>query len=122
MSSGLDILGAADALADQYVTLRIKNIDRDRLTYKLGGSTGTFAAAGLHFVDAGPKAALDIAVPIVRNKMRDYGIDAEITVSNVPPSKGGRALSEFWPGAFAGTVVGVSILGIWKLFSRLAGV
>jgi len=113
---GLALLGAADALSSQYVTLRIKSIDPATLKYKLGtGAAGTFASAGLHFVDASPQAALDVAAPFIRDELKNYGIDADITITNAPPVKGGpRAISEFWPGLLVGGVIGGSGLLIYK--------
>jgi len=108
---GLELLGAADALADQYITFRIKNIDREKLKYKLGGTSGAVAGPALSIIDTAPKAALDLIAPIIRSTAKDYGVDTEILISNVPPSKGGRALSEFWPGLLTGGVfIGVGVL------------
>lgn len=116
---GLDLLGAADALSDQYITFRVKSVDRDKLKEKLGGRTGKLAKAGLTFVDIAPKAALDLVVPIVKNEAKSYGVDTEIVVSNVPPSKGGRAISEFFPGVVVGIGVGASGLLIIKALAGL---
>ena len=118
---GLDLLGAADAFSDQYITFRVKNIDRERLRQKLGGTTGSVASSALSIVDSAPKAVLDLVLPVVRNKAKDYGVDTEIVVSNVPPSKGGRAFSEFWPGIIAGTVLGGASLLIFKGIAKLLG-
>ena len=116
---GLDLLGAVStALANERVTFRIKSVDSDKLRSKLAGSTGAFAAAGLHFVDAAPKAALDIAVPVIRDKMREYGVEAEATISSAPAGKQ-RALSEFFPGLVVGAVLGGASLAIWKLVARI---
>ena len=116
---GLDLLGADAALAKQYVTLRIKNIDPQTLKYKLSGAAGSFASAGLHFVDASPQAALDIAKPFLVDALKSYGIDAEVTVSNAPLAKGERAISEFWPGLAIGGAIGGSALLIGKLIARI---
>jgi hypothetical protein len=119
--SGLDLLGADDALASQYITLRVKSLDANKLKLALGGSKGLAASSALSFVDLAPKAALDAAVPFIKKEAADYGVDLEVTVSNVPPAKGGRALSEFWPGMTAGIVVGGCSLLFMKLLMRLAG-
>ena len=119
--SGLSLLGADTALADQYITFRVKSLDSAKLKLALGGSSGLIASSALPFVDLAPKAALDVAVPLIKKTAAGYGADLEIVVSNVPPSKGGRALSEFWPGITAGIVVGGSTLLIMKLLMRLAG-
>jgi hypothetical protein len=120
--NGLDLLGAADtALASQYITIRVKNLDRDKLKLALGGTTGALSGLALNFVDLSPKAALDAAVPFIKKSASGYGADVDVTVSNVPPSKGGRALSEFWPGLAAGVVIGGSSLAILKILMKLAG-
>jgi hypothetical protein len=118
---GLALLGAADALSDQYITIRVKRIDRDKLKQKLGGTPGSAAGAALSFVDMAPKAALDLALPLVRNEASKYGVEVETVVSNVPPTKGGRAISEFFPGLLMGTVLGASGYMIVKLVQRLIG-
>ena len=115
MNDGLLLLGASTGLADQYITIRVTDVDRDRLKEK----AGALAASALPLLDIAPKAALDAVRPVIESAIKDYGIGAEITVSNVPPSKGGRALSEFWPGLVVGGVVGVSALTIGKLFGAL---
>jgi hypothetical protein len=117
---GLELLGAMDALSTQYVTLRVKNVDQQTLANKLGGTSGTFASAGLHLVNAAPRAALDVASPLIKSSLKDYGIDADISITNAPPVKGGpRAFSEFWPGLLIGGVIGGSGLVIAKLVARL---
>ena len=119
--NGFDLLGAADAFSDQYITVRVKSIDREKLKRAIGGSKGAIASSALSIVDSAPKAVLDIVKPVVVNKARDYGIDAEVVVSNVPPSKGGRAFSEFWPGLATGIGIGAMSLLIWKGVARLVG-
>jgi hypothetical protein len=118
---GLDLLGAGDAFSNQYITFRVKYIDREKLKLALGGSTGSVASSALSIVDTAPKAFIDLMTPIIRDKAKDYGVDTEIMVSNVPPSKGGRAISEFWPGVLAG--FGVTAVGVllYKGIAHLAG-
>lgn len=117
---GLELLGATEALSSQYITLRIKSIDAQTLKYKLGGAAGNLAPAALLMVSAGPQMALDVAAPFIRSEMKNYGIDADVTISNVPPTKGGpRAISEFWPGLLVGGALGGSCLLIAKLIARL---
>jgi hypothetical protein len=118
---GLVLLGAADALSDQYITIRVKRIDRETLKRQLGGTTGSAASAALSFVDMAPKAALDLALPLARNELSKLGVDVETTVSNVPPAKGGRAISEFFPGLVVGTVLGVGTFSLVKIVQRLLG-
>ena len=115
---GLDLLGAADALANQFIVLRVKNIDREKLKAKLG-SKGALAGAGLMFVDAAPKAALDAVAPFIPKAAKDYGIDLEVGIFDRPPPTGGRGFSEFWPGLLMGGVVGGSSLLIVKLIARM---
>lgn len=117
--SGFDVLGAEDALANQYILVRIKRIDQAKLASKLGGSKGQLASSALTIVNTMPKAILDAALPIAKTKALDYGVDADITVSNVPPKMQARALSEFWPGLIGGVVLGASGLLIVKLLGRL---
>jgi len=116
---GLDLLGVVStSLASQNINVHVKSIDADKLKSALSGSTGTFAAAGLHFVDAAPKAALDALVPVIKSTAKKYGVDADITVSTAKPP-GARAYSEFWPGLLVGGIIGGSGLLIWKLASML---
>lgn len=118
---GFDMLGAVDGLANEYITIRVKHIDRDKLKRKLGGGTGAIASSALSFVDASPRGALDMAVPVIISKAKDYGIDAEITVSEVPVAKGGRPFSEFWPGLIIGIGIGGAGLVLIKLAGKLVG-
>jgi hypothetical protein len=116
---GLDLLGVEDALASQYITLRVKHIDREKLRNKIGGGKGALAKSAMSFVDASPKAALDMASPFIVSAAKDYGLDMDVVVSDVPPSKGGRAYSEFFPGFLMGAVLGGTSLLIWKAVARL---
>lgn len=111
--SGFDCLGAADSFANQYFTIRIKNIDYDKLKSAISGSTGSIASGALSLLDASPKAVFDLLAPIVKNVAVGYGVDTEITVSNKPVGKK-RAFSEFWPGLIGGLVIGGSALVIVK--------
>lgn len=117
---GLNLLGAGStALANQYITFRVKSVDVERLSSKIGGSAGTLVSASMRFVDMAPKAALDAAIPLALGAIRDYGIDADATVTNVPPAKSGRAISEFFPGLLVGLGLGGGSILIWKLLARL---
>src|SRR6185369_14593101 len=117
---GFDLLGAVEALSTQYITLRVKSIDAEKLKAKLGGSSGQLASFGLSLVDRAPKAALDVAMPFVKKEALDYGVDLEVQMGNAPLAKQ-RAMSEFWPGLVAGTVLGGSALVISKLIMKLVG-
>jgi hypothetical protein len=103
-----DLLGADDTFADQYITVRVKKIDRDRLRYAIGGSKGDIATSALTIVNTAPKAFLDLFAPVAKNKLTEFGIDADISVSKAPIAKTARAMSEFWPGLLAGTVLGAT--------------
>jgi len=115
---GLDILGAT--LADQYIVLRIKGIDRDRLKAKLAGWKGAIASSAVQAVDASAAGALNLGLPIAVNMAKDYGVDLEATFSDVPKNMRSHALSEFWPGLGIGIALGAASLAIVKLVSGLA--
>jgi hypothetical protein len=118
-SSGFDVLGAEDALANQYIVVRVKRIDRAKLAAKLGGSKGQLASSALQVVNTMPKAVLDAALPIAKTKATDYGIDVDFSVSDVPPKLRQRAFSEFWPGLGIGIVLGGLGLAIVKGIGKL---
>lgn len=120
MEDGFDVLGAEDGLANQYIIVRVKHIDKPKLAAKLG-SSGQLASSALTIVNVMPKAILDAAVPIAKSKALEYGIDAEITTTDVPPKMQVRAYSEFWPGLGVGVVLGALSLGIVKLLGKLIG-
>lgn len=118
---GLHLLGAAStALADQLITLRIKSVDAEKLKQKLGqGTAASVAPAALKFVDVNPKAALDIALPLGVGAMKNYGIDAEISVAKgttLPPR---RKMSEFFPGLLIGGIIGGTGFGLVTLVAKL---
>lgn len=118
---GFDCLGAIDtSLSDQYITVRVRGIDSEKLVGALAKEGyGTFASAGLHLINAAPRAMLDTAIPIAVGKAKEYGIDAEVSVATSPPNSGQRAASEFWPGLAIGLGVGGGSLAIYKLFAYL---
>lgn len=120
---GSDVIGA-DGLQNQYILLRIKNIDKNALQRKLKEPPGepaspakrdlvaSLAGTTLDIVDRVPKTVLDLAVPfLVKMLKSDYGIDAQINVSDVPVSMKIRERSEFFPGAVVGAVAGVLLVG-----------
>lgn len=110
----LDLFGA-DGLADQYVTLRVVKIDKDRLRQKVGGTTGVLASFGTSVADMAPKMAIDALLPIGLTKAKEYGLELEATRSTEPPKKGqSRGISEFWPGLLVGGVLGGGSLALWK--------
>lgn len=118
-SSGYDVLGADDALANQYIVVRVKRIDRDKLAAALGGSRGQLASSAIQVVNTMPKAIIDAALPIAKTQATKYGIDVDIASTDVPPNLRRRAFSEFWPGLGIGIVLGVFSLGIAKGIGKL---
>lgn len=117
---GFDLLGAASTeLAKEYITLRVKSIDADKLKNKLGGSTGKIASSALPFINSAPIVVLHTAAPLVIKKAKDYGVDLEMSISTAPPEKFGKASSEFLPGFLVGGALGLTVLTIVKLFARL---
>lgn len=124
----LDLFGADSVLADQYITLRVKNIDKDLLSRSIGGYQGVLASFGVSVANMEPKMAIDALIPIGISQAKKYGIELEATKSTDPPKKGTtRGLSEFWPGLLIGGVLGAGSLTLYKgilapLGRRLIGV
>ena len=111
----LDLFGADSVLADQYITLRVKKIDKDLLRQKVGGYTGVLASFGVSIADMEPKMAIDALIPVGVAQAKKLGLDVEVTRSTSPPPAGQtRGLSEFWPGLLVGGVLGAGSLAIWK--------
>lgn len=124
---GSDLIGA-DGLQNQYVLLRVKNIDKNALQRKIKELPGappspseqalmaSLAGTAVSVVDRIPKAVLDLAVPFLIKMLKDdYGIDAQITVSEVPQNMKVRERSEFFPGAAVGAVVGALLTSlVWS--------
>lgn len=116
----LDVLGAGDGLKTQYVVLRVRDVDIPRLR-SAAGKWGGLAAGVVALSDSAPAVLLKAAAPIAQKKLKaDYGIDAEIAVTDAPPPP--RSVSEFFPGAAVGAagvgVVAAVVYGIYRLFSR----
>lgn len=117
---GLDLLGAeSTALSHQFITLRIKSIDSEKLKNKLGGSTGSIASSAMPLLNVAPRAALDMAMPLVIKTAMGYGVDLESVVSNTPPATKGRPMSEFFPGIVVGMGLGAAGYGLVKLIAKL---
>lgn len=110
----LDLFGADSTLADQYITLRVTKIDKDRLRQKIGGYGGVLASFGVSIADMEPKMAVDAALPLVLNEAKKYGVELEATKSTSPPKGAKRGLSEFWPGLLVGGVLGGGSLALWN--------
>jgi hypothetical protein len=110
----LDLLGA-DGLADQYVTLRVTRVDREKLRAKLGGRAGGLAALGVTLLEGSPRYGLAAALPLARAYLSsEYGVELETAASDRPPGPTWRPRSEFWAGLGAGAALGGGALLIWK--------
>ena len=121
---GTAILGA-DGLQNQYILLHVKGIDKQALQLRLKRPPGeppsqsrqalvaSLAGTTVDALDRVPKAILDIAAPLLVKMLRDdYGIDAQITVSDVPVKMKARERSEFFPGAAVGAVAGALLASL----------
>ena len=85
MDVGLDILGAGEGLASQYIVIRVRKIDTAKLKARVGGTAGSMLPSMLAVVDSFPAQALEIAIPFVKKEMLGAGIDAEVTATTAPP-------------------------------------
>lgn len=115
----LDLLGA-DGLDSQFVVLRIKNIDKDRLKRQIGGNAGAAAPLALALIDLAPRPALEGVAPLVAKWVRDkYGVELEYAVTDAPPERGGPTGSGFRGGVLAG--VGLTGIGwvVWQFVQKL---
>lgn len=111
----LDLLGA-DGLDSQYITLRIRKINPEKLKKELGGKTGAVAPAAISLIDWAPRPALEMSLPLavdwVKNK---YGVELEYVVTDVPPSKGGPTKSGFRGGVVAGLGLAAGAVALVKV-------
>lgn len=115
----LDLLGA-DGLDSQYITLRVKRIDAEKLKKELGGRAGALAPAALHLVDWAPRPALEAALPPAVKWAKDkYGVDLEYVVTDVPPQKGGPTGSGFRGGVAAGLGLAAAAAALVKVAGAL---
>lgn len=102
----LDLLGA-DGLSSQYVTLRVKSVDTEKLGKKLGGTAGAAIPAALALADLAPGPALKAALPHAASLAKnDYGVDLEYSVTDAPLPKGAR------PSRAPGVLAGLALAGI----------
>lgn len=85
----LDLLGA-EGLAGQYVVLRVKSIDRQKLGRALGGGpTAAVLPAALAVMDFAPQQVLSLLLPTAVDQVRStYGVDLEYKVQDAPPPPG----------------------------------
>lgn len=85
----LDLLGA-EGLAGQYIVLRVRSIDRQKLGRAIGG--GALAAAlpaALAIIDFAPGQILPLLAPAAIEEARNtYGVDLEYQIQDAPPPKG----------------------------------
>lgn len=110
----LDLLGAGEGLAKQYITLRVTSIDTEKLKKKIGGAKGAAIPQFLPLIDSIPQMALDIGLPFAKKMLADdYGITLEYSLSETPPGKAGKAISGYYPGVFAGLGIAAGIFAAW---------
>lgn len=123
---GTDVLGAGDGLANQTFVVRIKHIDEAKLRPFVAArhaGAAKIIPASVSISDQLPKAVVDLALPLVVDRLRtEMGIDADITATDAPPNLRKRAKSEFWWGlgagaAFAGVLGGIGF-GLSRIFAR----
>jgi hypothetical protein len=110
LADDLNLLGS-EGLSGQYITVRVKSIDRQKLAQALGGVKGAAIPAALAVVDFAPQQSLGILMPIVKDKVNaDYGVDLEYQVSEVGPaaaSPGGKAAGK---GGMSGKAVALGVV------------
>lgn len=112
--TGLDLLGA-EGISSQYVTMRVKHLDADKLKRKIGGWKGESVSAVLPLADQAPKMALDVALPFLTKKVKDdYGVDLDYAVSGGPPQQGQWAVSRFFPGVAVGVGSAAALWALWR--------
>lgn len=121
MSYEFDSIGATgDGLGTQYIVLRVKHVDVDKLKGAVGGTTGTALAMALPLIDLKPDAALRTALPfVVKKASADYGVDLEWQVANAPPVKGVSPPTKFVPGVVVGSLLAGAGWAMWRLGRRL---
>lgn len=108
----LDLLGA-EGLSGQYIVLRVRAIDKQKLGQSLGGVKGAMVPAALAVVDFAPQQALGLLMPLVQEKVKgNYGVDLDYQITDAPPApgekgKGGGTVGKLLLGAALG------IAGAW---------
>lgn len=123
--NGSDVLGAS-GLKNQYIVIRVKDIDAAALEKKLkadGNPAAAFAALGTKIANVLPKAVLDIGLPaFAKTTKQQWGVDADVYAVDATPGDE-RPKSEFLPGVGVGALVGVAgsfgLFGIYKLVAYL---
>ena len=85
----LDLLGA-EGLSGQYVVLRVRSVDRQKLGRAVGG--GALAAAlpaALALLDLAPGQLLPLLAPAAVSEVKSrFGVDLEYQITDAPPAKG----------------------------------
>ena len=91
LSRNLDLLGA-EGLQGQYITIRVRNIDTQKLGQALGGGTkAAFLPTALRTVDLLPKESLNLFMPAVQEKAKTgYGVEFDYQISDAPPKPGAK--------------------------------
>lgn len=89
LGEDLDLLGA-EGLSGQFITLRVRSIDKLKLGQALGGgSKAAVLPAALAMVDFAPQQTLDLLMPIVQEKVKTgYGVDLDYQISEAAPKAG----------------------------------
>lgn len=118
------LVGAASdsGLKNQYIVIRVNKIDPKKLGEAMdappppegAGKKLTKAVLPLMptVLNNIPKFVLDMSLPVAAKVATDYGIDATVYATNVPPAQGGRDKSEFVPGVVAGAVGAGVFIGL----------
>ncbi len=85
----LDLLGA-EGLSGQYITLRVRSIDRQKLGQAVGGGpAAAVLPAALALVDVAPQETLSMLLPVVKERAASkYGVLLDYQVSAAPPAPG----------------------------------
>lgn len=93
LSRNLDLLGA-EGLQGQYITLRVRNINKQQLGQALGGGTkAALLPAALWAVDLAPKESLNALMPTVQEMAKTrYGVEFDYQIADAPPKPGAMGL------------------------------
>lgn len=109
LADDLEMLGA-EGLAGQYVTLRVKSIDKKKLAQALGGVKAAAVPAALALVDLAPEQALQLLLPLGAEQARArYGVDLEYRVTDVPPPPLGPGEKRKGSGTAGKVLLGVGL-------------
>ena len=111
IAEDLDLLGA-EGLSGQYIVLRVKSIDRAKLSRAIdNGAVAAALPAALALVDFAPQQALSLLLPVALDEVRTrYGVDLESRVTEALPPPGQKT------SGTTGKVllgVGLGVAGAW---------